>query len=92
MSKNKEKDKRVLLLYSTSGCHLCELAKELVDNVPLLEQFTLNVVDIANDDTLFERYGIRIPVIKFEHSQLEMSWPFDLDELTSYLVLVLNHR
>lgn len=92
MSENKEKDKRVLLLYSTSGCHLCELAKELVETALLFEPFTLRIIDIANDDTLFENYGIRIPVIKFENSQQELSWPFDLDKLSSYLVLALDNR
>jgi hypothetical protein len=92
VSENKEKDKRVLLLYSTSGCHLCELAKGLVETALLFEPFTLRIIDIANDDTLFENYGIRIPVIKFENSQQELSWPFDLDKLSSYLVLALDNR
>jgi len=91
VSENKEKYNATLLLYSTSGCHLCDQAKTLIEHVVLPQQFTLKIIDIANDDTLFEKYGIRIPVIKFEHSQQELSWPFDLGELTSYLVLILNN-
>jgi len=85
VSDNKQKDNKVLLLYSTSGCHLCELAKALVDNVPLSHQFTLKIIDIANNDRLFEKYGISIPVIKFEHSPQELFWPFNFEELMSYL-------
>ena len=90
MSENKEKDNKILLLYSTSGCHLCDQARALVDQAALPQRFTLKIIDIANDDKLFEQYGISIPVIKFEHNQQELSWPFDLVELTEYLVLLLN--
>jgi len=92
VSENKEKDNKVLLLYSTLGCHLCELAKELVDNALLLQQFTLKTIDIANDDALFELYGTSIPVVKFEYSQQALFWPFDLEELTEYLEMVIDER
>jgi len=92
VSENKEKDNKVLLLYSTSGCHLCELAKALVDNILLSHQLTLSIIDIANDDKLFEKYGVSIPVIKLEHSKQELFWPFDFDELTSYLEMADANR
>ena len=85
MSENKEKDKRVLLLYSTPGCHLCDLAKSLVDKTLLSEQLTLNIIDIANDDDLFEKYGISIPVIQFADTQQELFWPFDMEALELFL-------
>jgi len=91
VSENKEKDNKILLLYSTSGCHLCDQAKTLVEQIVLPQRFVLKIIDIANDDALFEKYGIRIPVIKFEHAQQELSWPFDLVDLTEYLVVELSH-
>ena len=46
------------------------------------------LVEIANDDQLFERYGLRIPVLAFdplgEPSQ-ELAWPFDEAELRQWL-------
>jgi hypothetical protein len=90
VSENKDKDNKTLLLYSTSGCHLCDQAKTLIDHVVLPKTFNVKIIDIANDDALFEKYGISIPVIKFEDSEQELFWPFDLDELTSYLVLVCD--
>ncbi len=66
-----------LILYSTVGCHLCDLAKEQIE--PLLVEFSLHLVeiDIADDDILLERYGVRIPVIKLSDSVEELGWPFD---------------
>ena len=88
MSENKEKDNNVLLLYSTSGCHLCDLAKDLIDEALLEQSFILKVVDIANNDQLFEMYGVHIPVVKYEHSPQALYWPFSLDDLTEYLVVL----
>ncbi|MGR5237795.1 glutaredoxin family protein [Vibrio alfacsensis] len=71
----------MLTLYSTEGCHLCEMALDLVGQVGLTEQ--ANVVDIAFDDELFSRYGVTIPVLKYQDS--ELNWPFDLEQLTHWL-------
>ncbi len=70
-----------LILYSTEGCHLCEMAFELISQVGLTEQ--LQVIDIAFDDELFSRYGVTIPVVKSEQS--EINWPFDLSQLKQWL-------
>ncbi len=43
----------VLTLYSTEGCHLCEMAFDLVGQIGLAEQ--THIVDIAFDDVLFSR-------------------------------------
>ena len=75
-----------LTLYSTEGCHLCERAedvlREVEQNNPNLEW---TVVDIASDDDLSERYGIRIPVIFLEGAEYDLGWPFTADEVRHYL-------
>ncbi len=68
-----------LTLYSTEGCHLCENALVLLTQCGLKPQ----VVDIAFDEQLFSRYGVTIPVVEFEQS--ELSWPFELEELQQWL-------
>ena len=73
--------KKELKLYSTEGCHLCEMALELIKQVGLGEQ--VEIVDIAFDDELFSRYGVTIPVVKSEQS--EINWPFDLSQLKQWL-------
>jgi glutaredoxin len=72
-----------LTLYSTEGCHLCEMALELIKQVGLGEQ--VEVVDIAFDDELFSRYGVTIPVIKVDES--EINWPFDILQLQQWLTV-----
>ncbi|CAM3067384.1 glutaredoxin family protein [Vibrio mytili] len=71
----------MLILYSTEGCHLCEMAFALVENVGLAKQ--TDIVDIAFDNDLFSRYGVTIPVLKYQES--ELNWPFDLEQLTNWL-------
>ncbi|WP_199479253.1 glutaredoxin family protein [Vibrio harveyi] len=71
----------VLTLYSTEGCHLCEMAFDLVSQIGIAEQ--THIVDIAFDDALFSRYGVTIPVLKYQDS--ELNWPFDFEKLTHWL-------
>ncbi|MCK6265027.1 glutaredoxin family protein [Vibrio sp. ZSDE26] len=71
----------MITLYSTEGCHLCEMALELLQACTLSQE--LNIVDIAFDETLFSRYGVTIPVVRFEES--ELNWPFNSQELQSWL-------
>lgn len=69
-------------LYSTDGCHLCELAFDLV--VELGQTGSVRTVDIVDDDSLVEAYGIRIPVIKAMSSGNEIGWPFDAEQLAQF--------
>lgn len=77
----------MLTLYSTEECHLCEMAFQLTEQLNISHH--VNVIDIAFDDELFSRYGVTIPVLKFESSDLsqssELNWPFGLLELNDWL-------
>ena len=66
-----------LILYSTPGCHLCELAEAEVDAVITQGPWRLREVDITDDQELMRRYGVRIPVLFDPTNQRELSWPFD---------------
>lgn len=73
-----------LTLFSTSACHLCDQAKDLI--VPLLGSGeVLEVVDISESDELIERYGIRIPVVLREDTGAEIGWPFDASRFREFL-------
>ena len=50
-----------LTLYERDGCHLCEEARVLLDD--MLGKDGYLRVDIETDDDLVLRYGFRIPVI-----------------------------
>ena len=69
-------------LYSTDGCHLCDMAYELVSELKRSDD--VKVVDIVEKDALVVDYGIRIPVIKHMASGDELGWPFAVDELAAF--------
>lgn len=76
----------VLILYSTSACHLCEQALELLQ--PLIaDGCAIREIDISESDELFERYGILIPVLQREDSGGELNWPFDLAAVKELLAM-----
>jgi Glutaredoxin-like domain (DUF836) len=50
-----------VVLYERDGCHLCEQARVLLDD--MLGNDGYLGVDIETDDDLVMRYGFRIPVI-----------------------------
>lgn len=54
--------KRVVL-YSKSGCHLCDVAMETIELIRQQTAFELSVVDIQSDPQLYERYRYQVPVV-----------------------------
>ena len=72
-----------LTLYSTSNCHLCELAYAL--SIPLADGLKLTVIDIAGDEALLAQYGLRIPVLHRNDSKTELNWPFNQADIVEYL-------
>ncbi len=50
-------------LYGKPGCHLCEDARKVIDQVRTSHAFELEEVDITVDPGLFREYGERIPVV-----------------------------
>lgn len=76
---------RTYTLYGTSDCHLCELALAMILEEPCSRKDVLIAeVDIANSDALFERYGIRIPVLQHPDGR-ELNWPFARSQLRDFL-------
>ncbi|KAB2936348.1 MAG: glutaredoxin family protein [Candidatus Contendobacter sp.] len=63
-----------LALYATGGCHLCEQADTLIRAVATV---AFRTVEIADDEDLLERYGVRIPVLRRLDTGEELNWPFD---------------
>lgn len=53
----------VVEMYSKSECHLCDVAKEVVERVRASVPFEFHVIDIEADPELFERYKERVPVV-----------------------------
>jgi glutaredoxin len=72
-----------LTLYTREGCHLCERAAELVEQVA--PTVRLVEVDIEGDPELEARYGLRIPVLKRRGRGAELGWPFSPQDLEALL-------
>ncbi|GGP53634.1 thioredoxin family protein [Shewanella algicola] len=67
------------ILYHTEGCHLCEIAQSLIEQTDIKYQH----VDICDDASLAERYGISIPVLV--QDDRELFWPFDVTQLQEFI-------
>lgn len=79
-----------LKLYTTLGCHLCELAEQVIARSYLEPRPHIELQDIADDPVLTERYGIRIPVIHHQDSGSELGWPFNETALTEWYKSIIQ--
>ncbi len=85
-----------LILYTTSGCHLCEDAQALL--APVLaylqqeggQSITMREQEISESEALVEAYGLRIPVIQLEGSTQDLGWPFDQAQAYQFIVAALG--
>jgi glutaredoxin-like protein DUF836 len=73
---------------TTLGCHLCEQAWAMLEYLlntdpDIANRVSLIKVEISEDNTLLEKYGIRIPVLVSEKG--ELGWPFEFEELEEWL-------
>ena len=49
--------------YTKAGFHLCENARDMLDDIAAQTSFDLTEIDIRGDLEIFELYRYRIPVI-----------------------------
>ncbi len=52
-----------VMFYTKAGCHLCEDARDMLDELAAEIPYDLTEIDIRSDMALFEQYRYRIPVI-----------------------------
>lgn len=50
-------------LYTRVRCHLCDVAKGVLDDVRRERPFELTIVDVDTDAELAELYGGEVPVV-----------------------------
>ncbi|HEV7772445.1 MAG TPA: glutaredoxin family protein [Conexibacter sp.] len=68
---------REIVLYGRPGCHLCDDARVVLEQVRAELPFALVERDIERDDALFKAYLERIPVISLDGEEL---FDFFVDE------------
>lgn len=71
-------------LFGTLGCHLCEVAEAML--MEFVERgLMVELVDIAENETWFEAYSLRIPVLRRVDNRAELDWPFSADDVVAFL-------
>lgn len=73
-------------LYSTSYCHLCEQAEELINSIRNEYDVSFTIIDIASDISLQATYEKRIPVLKRLDNNQEIGWPFFKDDVKKIIM------
>jgi hypothetical protein len=72
--------------YGTSACHLCELARAMIETQQSPEvNVIIEELDISESDELFDRYGVSIPVLQHPDGR-ELNWPFSVGQVRDFLV------
>ncbi len=74
----------MFILYGTKGCHLCDEAESVLRHAQMAVSFEWQYIDIALDENLVKKYGIRIPFLRKEPSQ-ELGWPFSLLDVVDFV-------
>ncbi len=77
------------MLFGTLGCHLCEEA-ELIVAACKLDQFEIELIDIAEHEKWQEKYAIRIPVLYHPQTKKELGWPFTESEVQALINKLSN--
>ena len=59
----------LVTFYTKAGCHLCEEARDMLEDIAALTQFELTEIDIRSNPAIFEKYRYRIPVIIIDNEE-----------------------
>jgi len=68
-------------LYGNPFCHLCEEAEAILHRAGI----TAIRIDITENQNLFEKYSLRIPVLQRVDNDAELAWPFDAAAVSRFL-------
>lgn len=70
-----------VLIYSRTGCHLCEIAIDQINSVRNEKNFQVEIILIDGSHELEEKYGEQVPVI-FIDEKIHDYWRVDLKRFT----------
>jgi hypothetical protein len=68
-------------LYGNPFCHLCAEAEAILHRAGI----TATKIDITENQYLFEKYSLRIPVLRRVDNNAELAWPFDAAAVSHFL-------
>ncbi len=52
-----------VIFYTKAGCHLCDEARAMLDDIAAEVDYELTEIDIRSNPEIFEQFRYRIPVI-----------------------------
>ena len=64
-------NQRKLVLYTRNRCPLCDKAKSIIMELKEECDFLYHEVDIDTSDVLTEKYGLMIPVVEIDGSEVQ---------------------
>lgn len=70
-----------LILYTRPGCHLCDQAAAMLDELG----FDWQPVNIDNDPDLVQQYGLQIPVVCSGRAKKKLLYPFGKEQLSRFM-------
>lgn len=59
-----------VVFYTKAGCHLCDDARTLLDEIATQIPFELTEIDIRSTHELFDEYRYQIPVIIIDETTI----------------------
>ena len=68
--------------YTKGGCHLCDEAREMLEEIASHKEYELTEIDIRTNADTFEAYRYRIPVIVIDET-IVAEGRIDYNELAS---------
>lgn len=69
-----------VLLYTREGCHLCDVARGILERVGRRVPFDLTVIDVDGDPRLAREHGEDVPVV-FVNGRKTFAYRVDPGEL-----------
>ncbi|MET3727194.1 glutaredoxin [Fictibacillus halophilus] len=60
-----------VILYTKIHCPLCDEAHKLLQKLQQEISFSIESIDIYQDDLLLEKYGLMIPVVEIEGKEID---------------------
>jgi glutaredoxin len=72
---------KTVTIYSRTGCHLCEVAINLIESVRSKIAFDLEIKLVDDNPELEKAYGEQVPVILIDQQPHDY-WRVDVDRFT----------
>jgi hypothetical protein len=74
-----------VILYTKANCGLCDQAYQILLNLAYDTPLRINLIDITQNHRTHAKYMERIPVLATSHPDIELNWPFTVEDVQAFL-------